>query len=758
MTSDVTSNIENSQMKEINPQFNESERDDEFDFITLLDILLQNRWLIAGCAVVFMLIGGLYALIAKPIYSADISVQVEDSPDTSAAKSLVGDVSSLFEVKSTAAAEAQILGSRMVVTKAVENLLLYINAKPRYFPLIGEPIAKRNKQLSGPGLFGLGGFAWGNEKIVVKQFDVPPEIYDKEFHLISVKNNHFRISSSVLDEDLSGTVGKPLVFNTSAGPATLLVESIQARPGVRFVLSRSSELKTITDLQTALDIQEKVKQSGVVIASLQDRDPERVSRELNEIARQYIQQNIERKAADAAQSLEFLNGRLPALKRDLEESEQRYTALRNAKGTVDLTEEAKLSLGQAADAQTRMLELRQKRDELETRFNPSHPSIVALNEQIAALAAQASTYDQQVKRLPDIQQDVVRLMLDVKINTDLYVALLNSAQQLQLVKAGKVGNVRWVDHAAVPEIPTKPKKVLVVAIATVLGIFVGVGIAFLRDMLFRGVEDPSQIERFTGLNVYATIPFSQNQLTLARKLAEKGNSPSILSTTHPKDAAVESLRSFRTALQFAMLEARNNVVLLTGPAPGVGKSFVSTNFATILAAAGKRVLLIDGDMRKGYLQQYFGLERAGGLSEVISGSITLAQATHRHVVENLDFLSTGVLPPNPAELLLNERVPKLFQEASALYDIVIIDSPPVLVAADAPTIALNVGATFLVVRSGVTKVGEVTESAKRLGQVGVQVNGVLFNGIRSGIGRYAYGSKYGSYRYAAYNYAPADRG
>lgn len=537
-----------------------------------------------------------------------------------------------------------------------------------------------------------------------------------------------------------------------AGRVALRVDALAAKPGATFVLVRHSRLRTIEALQDNLDVQERVKQSDVVVASLRDTDPDLVSRALNEIGRQYIAQNIQRKSAEAAQSLEFLNGQLPTLKQQLTDSEARLTKLRDEHGSVDLTEEAKLVLAQSADAKTRLLELQQKRQELLSRFMPKHPSVVAIDQQIAALDGYRGTAEQQIKRLPELQQQFVRLMLDVKVNTDLYTALLNNMQQLQLVRAGKVGNVRLVDTAAVPEVPVKPKKALVALASLLLGVLAGCGTAVGRSMLFHGISDPNEIERRLGLSVYATVPRSDRQRALTERAKHKARALSLLCVAHPDEPAVESLRSLRTALQFAMLDAKNNVVVIAGPAPGVGKSFVSANLAAVLTMAGKRVLLIDGDIRKGHLNDYLGLARGKGFSELIAGSAQPDDVLHRDVIAGLDFISTGAMPKNPAELLLNARVSTLIDTFSQRYDAVVIDSPPVLAVADTGILAATAGTAFLVTLAGSTKLGEIAESAKRLAQNGVRLSGVVFNGINPRLGQYGYGSKYGGYRYVAYEY------
>jgi tyrosine-protein kinase Etk/Wzc len=745
-------------MKQTNlPPTGAPDSEEELDFVTILDVLIESRWLIGIVVAFFVVAGTLYAFLSNPVYEADLLIQVEDSPESSAEKGILGDVSSLFDVKSTAAAESQILASRLVVTRAVDNLKLFIDAQPRYFPLIGNWIARRNQEPSTPGLFGMGGYAWGNERIDVGQFDVPESLEDDKFRLTVIDPTHYRLTGDDLAGPFVGQVGRIESVPSCCGKIILWVKSIRGLPETQFVLRRHSRMKSITDLQTNLDVEEKVKQSGVLIASLRDTDPVRVAAELNAVGDQYIRQNVERKSAEAAQSLEFLNSQLPVIKQRLDQAQQRYTTARNKLGSIDLTEEAKVVLQQSVDAKTKLLELEQQREALAARFNAHHPAIRTIDAQIATLRQYSDVASSRIKQLPDVQQQIVQLQLDVQVNTDLYTSLLNNYQQLQLVKAGKTGNVRLVDTAAIPEKPVKPKKTIVLAGSLVIGLFAGAVLAFVRNMLFRGISDPTELERRTGLHVYATIPLSTRQQELSKTSGAKQTGTHVLAADSPGDPAIESLRSLRTALQFAMVNARNNVVLLTGSAPAVGKSFVSVNFAAVLAAAGKKVLLIDGDLRKGHLHQAFGLERGRGFSELVSGLSTFEQIVQRDLIAHLDFVSTGTLPRNPAELLLGDRVASYIEDLSKMYDVVLIDTAPALAAADAGILAPNAGTVFLVARAAVTKAGEIAEAVKRLAQNGVEANGVLFNGLNLSHARYGYGSKYGSYRYAAYEYGSGTR-
>jgi tyrosine-protein kinase Etk/Wzc len=341
---------------------------------------------------------------------------------------------------------------------------------------------------------------------------------------------------------------------------------------------------------------------------------------------------------------------------------------------------------------------------------------------------------------------------DVKVNTELYQSLLNNALQLRLVKEGKVGNVRVLDEAVVPEVPVKPNRKVIVGAALALGLFLGIVVAFLRNAFIeQRIRDPHEVETHTGLPVFSTIPMSNAQDAIAKRRLTGATGVRLLAIEHPDDPAVESLRSLRTAMQFAMLESPNNRVLITGATPGLGKSFVSANFAALMAAAGKRTLLIDADLRRGHAHQYFGLQRHGGLSELIAGSLTVQQTVHRQVVPDLDFLATGQLPPNPSELLVSESFKATLERLSELYDLVVVDTPPVLVAADTMTVAMHAGTVLLVARADQSTMGELKESVRRLSLGGRAATGVLLNAMN--VDKRAYSAyKYGRYRYTNYNY------
>jgi tyrosine-protein kinase Etk/Wzc len=719
---------------------------DEAHLSDYLSVLVDNWRLIAAIAAAVLLLGALYAFLGQPIYRADALIQVEDNtPSTSDA---ISELTAMFDNKATVTAEIELLGSRLVVGTTVGILHLDIEAKPRYFPLIGQWLARRASMdtdaLVSPWL-NLKKFAWGNERIAVSQFDVPASLREQAFTLVAKASQTYELRSPDGQVVVTGKVGQPAEGLLSGLPVHLLVTELKARPSTEFKLTRFSTQTTIFNLQNDLKVAEVERQSNVIGVTLDGEEPARVADIVNTIARQYLKQNRDRKSAEAEQTLSFLALQLPEVRAQLELAETRYNAYLEQHGTLNVPEEGRLLLQRMVEIKTHILELQQQRDELIQRFNDAHPSVAALNAQISTLQRTSDDLTQQLSLRPQTEQGSLGLLRDVKVDTELYTNLLNRTEQLRVLKAGQIGNVRLVDQAVISEKPVRPKKLLVIALALVLGLLAGVAAAFLKKTLYGGVEQPEAIENEFGLPVYAMIPRSMEQPRVMRQQVNGVPGVHVLALSEPDDLAVEALRSLRTALQFASLDASNNVVMVTGPSPNTGKSFISVNLALVLASLKKRVLLIDGDMRRGELHGALGVPRVRGLADVLRGA-DLESCIRRDVLPNLDVLTAGVRAPDSAELLNSERFTAVMKYAKSRYDLVLIDTPPVLAVTDACLIGTHAGTTLLTLRHGQHPLSAIGEAIKRLNRAGVPIKGALFNDVpRTRVG-------YGAYHAESYEY------
>lgn len=727
--------------------------DDEINLRELFDLLWSGKWVVIAVAAAVTMLGLVHALTATPIYSASGLVQVEE--EEKGLGQTLNDLSSMLTGAAVQTpAELAILQSRMVLGEVAERLKLRLVAQPRYFPLFGAAYVRRQKPLEAPAepLLGLDGFAWGGERIAVEAFEVPDALQDQAFTLRATQTG-FDLHGPEDEKILSGRVGESATGQTEAGPVRIFVQELQARPQTEFALAQRSLQSLFGYMHERLSVAEEGKDSGIIRITYEDDDPALAAQVVSEIQQAYLRQNVERRSKEAEQSLEFLNKQLPEVKAKVDEAQARLNAYQLQQGTADVQKETELVLNQAVGLETERLSLSQQREVALQRFTPNHPIVQALDEQLNALDAQLNRIRTQVEALPERQQEIFSLMRDLEVNTQLYVALLNSAQQLQVTKAGTVGNVRVIDAALIPREPTKPKKSLIVLLSIVLGGFLGVVLVFLQRMMLRGVDRPEDVEKALGLPTYASIPYSHRQQKLDVALRKGGVKNGILASISGEDHAIEALRSLRTALHFAMLDSPNNVVMLTGPVPDLGKTFVSINLGAVLALAGKKVVVVDADLRRGRVHQYLGESSAPGVSDYVAGTAgTIEDVLRPTAVPDLYALTRGVSPPNPAEVLLNERFASLIQQLSRAYDYVIIDTPPVLPVADAAIIGRLAGATLMVLKAAEHPMRSIEESQRRLRNAGVEVRGVLFNQVGAKIGSYGYGYYGYAYGYGGYSY------
>ncbi|MDQ2045216.1 polysaccharide biosynthesis tyrosine autokinase [Pseudoalteromonas sp. 20-92] len=726
---------------------NTAQPSQEIDLMALLGTLLDRKYFIVGITALFMFIGVVYAVLSTPVYQATAMIQVEDGGG-----SVPGfdDMAGMFESTSAAVTEIELLKSRSIIGEAVDTLKLDVTAEPKLFPFIGSRAYRKYTPMEEGDLaqpsFGANSYAWGGESINVFRFDVPRTAIEQEFTLIVQNNNGVVLINDNGEQILSGKVGEEL----TNGKFNLTIRSLNARPGTEFIITRKDRLNTILDLQAEIGASEKGKDSGIINLSLQSTKPSYAEKVLDKVAAIYVRRNVERSSAEAQKSLEFLEVQLPEIKKQLEFAEQRFNDYQIKRQSINITLETQGVLEQVVKLETKLQELNLKRLELGRKFKKDHPAYQSIIEQVAAVNKQKDELIGEVGNLPETQQELLRLKRDVEVSNQIYTLLLSKTQELDIVRAGTVGNVRVIDYAEVnTSKPVKPKKALIVVMATMLGGMLAIAIVLIQKAIHKGVEDPAEIEAL-GIPVYASVPHSDYQDKLsgftAKVRKNKVNKPkSILALDNPADLAIEALRSLRTSLHFAMMESKNNIIAISGPSPSVGKSFVSVNLAAVLAQSGKKVLVIDADMRKGYLQTQFGLKWDNGLSDYLSGRLNLEQVTKPTKVDGLSVITRGQVPPNPSELLMHSNFSELVAEVSAAYDIVIIDTPPILAVTDPAIVSAHTGTTLLVARFGQNHLREIELTRNRFEQNGIDVKGLVFNGVvKKASNAYGY---YGYYNY-----------
>ncbi|MBA6353609.1 polysaccharide biosynthesis tyrosine autokinase [Colwellia sp. BRX9-1] len=720
----------------------------EIDLMSLFGALVDRKFFICIITATFMLVGVAVAMFSTPIYQATAMIQVEESGGSVPG---LDDMAGMFESSSKSITEIELLKSRSVIGEAVDVLKLDIVAKPKLFPIIGDrSFRKFNPTKTGevaPASFGAVSYAWGGEKIDVFRFDVPKYAINLEYIVIAGENNTYKLLSENEEVILQGKVGEEL----TNGIFSITLKALTARAGTEFIVIRKDRLNTIVDLQAAIGASEKGKDSGIVNLSLQHSTPAYAENVLNKAAEIYVRRNVDRNSAEAKKSLDFLEVQLPEIKKQLEVSEALFNDYQINQKSVNITLETQGVLEQIVELDTKLQELDLNRLAMSRKFKRTHPNYQGIVEQIDAVQKQRDGLAQKISNLPEMQQKLLGLTRDVEVGNEIYMMLLGKVQELDIVRAGTVGNVRIIDVAEVNTTkPVKPKKALIVVVATMLGGMLAIAIVLIQKALHKGVEDPSEIEAI-GMPVYASVPYSAYQDKLSDLISGKKRKnqagKKVLAVDNPADLSIEALRSLRTSLHFAMMEAKNNVIAISGPSPGVGKSFISTNLGVVLAQSGQKVLLIDADMRKGYIHKHFGFAWKNGLSEYLSSQQTLDQVTKSTDVTGFDIITRGQVPPNPSELLMHANFSKLIAEIKTKYDIIIIDTPPILAVTDPAIVGGHAGSMLLVTRFGQNGIKEIDYARQRFEQNGIDVKGVVFNGVLKKAS-----NAYGYYGYANYEY------
>ncbi len=720
-----------------------SNTEDTIDLKELFFSLIAQWKLIALCVILSLICALLYLRVSPDIYSVDALVQIEQTRGTSTA--LLGEeLSKVLDQNSPAQPEIELLKSRLVLGSAIQALNLDFHIAGTENSFTNRLLSPHNYQTEYSKKSVL--FKDDAKSFDIRQFEVPVYFQNKDLHL-NFQQGKYTLTDPMTEQVVfSAPLNQLSQLQSEQGQWKVAIYT-QDQFNAPYLVRKQSLPAAVKSILENYSVAEKGKMTGVVGLNYQGTDKQHITEVLNAILAAYSQQNIERRSAETAQTLKFLDEQLPELRQQLDVAEREFNTFRQQFNTVDVTKESELYLTQSIDLETTRIELEQQIAEASAKYTNEHPVMQQMNAQLAAINKRINELERTLKQLPDLQRRYLQLFREVEVKQQLYTALLNSYQQLRIAKAGEIGNVRVVDTAVEPLEPIKPKKLQILILSIFLGGFLGTLLALLRNMLRSGIKDSSQIENELDLPVYATIPRSPTQNGYI-KLAKKKKYIPILAVKNSDDIAIESLRSMRTAIHFALSNARNNIVMISGPAPEVGKSFISTNLAAILAQSQKRVLLIDADLRRGYIHKYFNQTPQSGLSEYLNKQANLNQVIKSTDIPGLDLITRGKSPVNPSELLSTPLFGDMLTQLSSQYDHILIDTSPILAVTDGIIISQHASVNLLIARYAQTQMKELELTVNRFEQAGVKVNGVILNDIQRSAAGYGYGYNY-AYTYKA---------
>lgn len=712
--------------------------------ISLIDHLLQHGTLVLIVWLGAIALGLAYLLAVPPVWQADALVQVDGRSARPLAGTTVAQQSAEVEMPAGfLQGELEILRSREIVSRAIAATSADLEiAVDNRMPLIGALYARsigRDAEAPLPpplGLPVLSRWAWGGEQLRIASIRVPSEAYGVPLMLERTTDGWL-----LRDEEeqplARGGTGAPVTFSIDGRPASIEVSALQALPGTRFRVVPNDPAAVYDNALRSLTVSEAGRQSGVIRISFQHTRPAFAAAFLGAVTSAYLEHHIKVRTGETSRALAFLDSQLPVVKRELDRAEEALDAYRTGNSTLDIGQENESALRRLADLERERVTIDMKRQQLSERYTANYPEAIALQKQLASVAGEALRLRNEMRRAPRQEKDVTRLQRDVQVNTTLYTALMNNAQALRMTQAGMQGNARLVDPAAVLSEPVRPKPATVLSISAALGALAAMFAVLMARALRPTLRTADELEQNTGRPTLATIPESARQRSLMRgpRLWRSRLVQRLLAARSPDDPAVESLRALRNSVALRTpidpMAEGGQTVLITSPTTAAGKSFVAANLGVLMAASGRRVLLVDLDLRVPRQHVYYGLARDRiGVADVLAGRATLADAIVRDVLPGLDLLPAGRCQDNPGELLLQPAFETLMAELRLGHDQVLIDSAPVLPVGDTLTIGRLVDAIYLIVRSESNTQREVRDAVRRLEIAGGDVDGLVLNGVK----------------------------
>lgn len=714
------------------PTSHQTVGDDEIDLAQLGGTLWFYKWRIGFFTALCTCIGVIYALTSTPIYQSDAMLEI-----TGTKNQVLGELSDLMGGSQTAPTDTEIelIKSRLILGKSVNDLGL---------DLVIKPVEHRwDKLLPKSDV---------QPELTVGEFHVDVLSLNKPFKLIALGEREYKIITPD-EQTYTGIVGKHLQLGNQN--TRIIVNKMVAPFGQEFTITRFTQLAAIERVRKNLSVAAKGKNVPILGLSMTGTDPIAIQNTLNRIIANYTEHNRNKDVQTATSGLKFINEELPILEDKLRDAENQLNVYRSRSGSLDVPSEARGTLESLNKIEMQMVDLRTEKSALSEVYTNEHPAFKALEEKMKVLEQAKLRLNTSISKMPQTQQEIIRLTRDVEINQAIYVQLLNKRQELSILSASSQGNVRLIDSAMTAEKPIKPKKTIIVALAGILGLFVSAAYYLLKALLKKGISSEEEISAL-GLDVLSTIPLSEVQYkrdTMFRKIRKNKNARanSLLVIQDPTDPSIEALRALRTNLHFRSMGQDNKVVLISGATPEVGKSFVSANLAVLMAQAGRKVLLIDGDMRKGYLHTLLGQpEKVAGFADVLQLNKLpkeFNEFIQKTAIDGLEFMGIGSnTPKNPSELLLNNKLSQFLDWANQHYDHVILDTPPVLVVTDAAVMGQYAGTALLISRFGQTDVRELDHCISRFAVNNVNIDGVILNGVeRTAKNYYGYYDKYAKY-------------
>lgn len=697
-------------------QSNELRRlqENEIDLRGVFNLLKANYRIILFTALAFLMCGIYYASIQPPVYRSTALIQVQSSDMSSMLGGGKTTPTALLGQTSQGSVEADLLSTPYILGDVVAQMRFDIAIRPKKTGFFSNKNAHSSANID--------------------LLSVPDILLGKKLTLIVLSNDRYQLLSPSKKIILTGRVGRLAQSLYLGEPLKIKVGYLKGTPGSELIVTKASAMNVAYSLANHFFVRQDGTAdygsgNGILRLTFDASTPGEAQRVLNKILDVAVFRDTEQKEIAANRMLNFLDGQLPILNSELNESENKINAFGVKTGIFSIKSSEEMLNANLLSLQKTLKKLQVQKINLLENFTSRHPLVIAATQEEMQIKKQIAKAKIALDKLPFTAEKEGSLLRNFKVQETIYANMMSSIEQMQMMKAGILSNVRVLDSANYPIAPLSAKKRMIILSSLVMGLLVGISIVFIKHVLLPVIDDPEVIERKLDTAIAGILAFSQRQFEYEKiqkrnKILQK---PFLLSREFPRELAVEGIRSLRTFVQMMLLEAKNNVVSITGCSPSAGKSFISANFAVLFSDINKRVLLIDADIRKGKLYQSFGAKKNPGLSDFLQQKISLDKAIQPLIKDKLDFISTGEFPDNPSELLSEGKFRQAIEILQSEYDLIVIDTPPVLAVTDASLILKNSSINLLVVSVGRDHLAETEHTKKILEKNGIALSGLIFN-------------------------------
>lgn len=703
---------------------NQEDKDSSLD-LQQYWLILKRRWLVTS--VVMTSVFGVTALVTflqKPVYESDGKLLFNKQSGVSSLTSLsakVGELGGLTNLSNPVDTEAEVIRSYPIVNKTITTLNLK-NKKGK--PLTMEEFLKilKLKTIRGTDVMQLS-YRSTNQQEAAAVVNTVMKYYIES----NVRTN--RAEARAAREFLSKQIPEVEQRVTRAEMAVrrfkernrVVALEVEAKVGVEglkdlvgTITKAQAELAAANTRSAALQKEMKLTTQQAVELSTLSQSPG-VQQVLTEYQKVQNELAVARtRYTSDHPTIVNLQLKEAALKQQLEGRVSQIVG-----GSESLPEQKNLQIGALKQALTENL----VKAEVER---------LALATQVAELRQAFTINKQRLDSLPRLEQQQLQLQRQLQVARITYEQLLKQLQEVEVVENQNVGNARIISEGLVPEKSVSPVIPLNLALGGFLGILLGIGTALISESMDNSLKTIEEVKRLLKYPLLGTIPLAEK-----RKGSDGEGQAELPVLNNPYSAESAAFEMLQANLGFTISDKALKVIVVSSSIPGEGKSFIAANLAVAVAQIGRRVLLVDGDMRRPRQHKIWEQSNLVGLSNILVGQAELQTST-KEALMTLDFVSAGTIPPNPAALLDSQRIGEVIQEASKEYDFVIIDAPPLTAVADALMLGKLVDGLLLVVRPGVANTASVAAAKNLLEQAGQRVLGMVVNGVTAG-------SSYGGY-------------